>query len=123
MSSIISVSPAKLEALKSKIKEAFPESVTMADISQCIITSMSLVGQIEQISGHQKKDLVIDLVIYCCVTEGDNGPLESLEPVLKFVVPQIIDKLILVENGKLKFNSERVKSFFSKVVKSLSCCK
>ena len=109
------VSPEKLEALKSKIKEAFPESVTVSDISQCITTSMSLVGPIEQISGHQKKDLVIDLILYCC------EDLESLEPVLKFVVPQIIDKLILVEKGKLKFNSVRIKSFFGKVVKCMSC--
>jgi len=120
MSSTI-VSVEKLEALKSKIKEAFPEGVTDTDIVYCVVACMTMVGQIE-ISGQQKKDLVMDLVIHC-MTVNDVGPSDSSESTLKLIIPHMIDRLISVEQGKLRFNSQRLKSFFGNIISCMSCKK
>ena len=48
----------------------------------------------------QKKEMIVDILIYI-VDNTDAGALESLDPVIKQVIPGIIDALIIVENGAL----------------------
>jgi hypothetical protein len=64
---------------------------------------MGIVGQIENLSGTEKKQLVIDMLIR--KAEGN----EQLKNIILDIVPDIIDYLIDVENGDMVFN-QRIKN-------------
>jgi hypothetical protein len=99
------ISQDKLLTIKHDLRSAFPGDVHMTDLVKCVTKCMSLVGNIKELKGHDKKELVIYLV-KCVLEATDSGPLEFME----YIVPQIIDSLIEVEKGKLRFNP-RVKCF------------
>jgi hypothetical protein len=116
------VSDAEMKILKQKLKDSFPESVSMSDMIGCVTVCMTLAGSIKKISGESKKELVIELVLHA-MEVTDAGPLEVMEPLVIVMLPQLIDSLISVENGKIKFNPKFI-SFFSKLklkLKSLNC--
>ena len=69
-----------------------------------------MVGQIKKLSGVDKKQLVIDMLIYI-VNNTDSGVVEIMDPIIINAVPHIIDSLIEVEKGKLRFNPKISKNF------------
>lgn len=92
-----------IETLRKMAYDAFPDKVSYDGLVECVIKCMSMVGTISGLKGEQKKDLVIDLVVYVMS--------DDVEPFIKNVVPQMIDRLIMVEKGKLKFNHKTTKYF------------
>ena len=44
--------------------------------------------------------MIVDVLCYI-VDNTDAGALESLDDVIKKIIPSVIDTLIIVENGKL----------------------
>ena len=80
---------------------------------------MTDVGQYKKLSGNEKKNLVIDTVIYSIDTLFDELNIsthlskeswdERVREILKVLVPETIETLISVEKGQLKFN----RGFFS----------
>jgi len=93
----------------------FPEGVSLSNVSEMVIHAMKLVGEIKSLDGTAKKQLVIE-TIDAFVDKHDAGTYDDqIDKVVKFVVPKLIDQLIMVENGKLKFN----KNTFS----WMKCCK
>lgn len=111
------VNPLELEQLSKKIKEAFPDGVSFSNITDVVIDGMSMVGQIQNMAGESKKQLVIDMIIYL-INNTDSGPFEVFEPLVLNVVPNIIDSLIDVEKGKLRFNNKIKKG----IIKMFTCC-
>lgn len=108
----VKVTPEELETLSLKVIEAFPEGITVKSLTQAVIDCMSLVGQINDMKGADKKQLVIDLLIYI-LDKTDSGVFELVEPFLKEAIPELIDSLIDVEKGKIHFNP--------KIKKKLNC--
>ena len=103
----------ELVVLASKIIEAFPNGIALENITLAISECMTIVGQIQKLSGADKKQLVIDMLIYI-VKNTDSGLMEVMDPVIIYAVPDIIDYFIKVEKGKLRFNqtiSNRLKFF------------
>lgn len=103
-------------------------------ITTFIIPSlMKDVGRIENISGEDKKLLVIDTVIKLMDVTFDtvDQTLKSeimwdnyLHATIKYTLPAIIDMLIEVENGKIVFNKKSV-TWFNRLkswVKTHMCC-
>jgi hypothetical protein len=84
----------------------FPEGVSMSNVSEIVIHSMRLVGEIPTLDGNSKKQLVVETVD-AFVDLHDAGTYdEQIDGIVKFIVPKLIDQLILVENGKLKFKKK-----------------
>lgn len=105
----------KVERIVEILINDFPEGVTLSNISEMVTYAMKIVGKYPKMDGYQKKQLVID-AIQALADEHDAGKFnDQIDAVVKFVVPKLIDHLILVEKDKLKFN----KQAFS----WLNCCK
>ena len=93
----------EINQLQASVKDAFPEKVTYSEMIDCVVKCMSMVGVIKDLSGEQKKDLVIDLLIFA-MEETDSGAMEKYEHYFKEIIPKVIDFLISTENGKITFN-------------------
>ena len=81
------------------------KTISMANIISITTDLMSILGKINDLNGKEKKKLVIQL-LYILIEEFDAGSLEIFDPILKELVPIIIDNLISVEKGKIKFNKQ-----------------
>lgn len=108
----VNIKPEELETLTKKMLEAFPNGITIKSLTKSVLDGMSLVGQIQNMKGSDKKQLVIDTIIFI-LDKTDSGALELIEPFFKDAVPELIDSLIDVEKGKIRFNP--------KIKKKLSC--
>lgn len=102
-------------------------------ITLIIPSLMTDVGQIENMSGEDKKILVTDTVIKLMDITFDaiDKKLKSdikwdnyLHATIKYTLPTIIDILIGVENGKIVFNKKPVSRFnrIKSWVKAHMCC-
>jgi hypothetical protein len=108
----VKISAEELEVLGIKILEAFPEGLTTVTLFQAVSDSMVMVGQIKNMRGVDKKQLVIDMLHYI-LDKTDSGYLEAIEPFIKKSIPQVIDTLIDVEKGNLRFNPKMKKRMMS----------
>jgi len=84
--------------------EAFPNGIQLENIMDAVVISMGTAKNINNLTSEQKKDLICDILIYV-VDNTDSGALESLDPIIKKMIPTVIETLIKVEDGNLKINS------------------
>ena len=56
--------------------------------------------------------LIVDILMYV-IDNTDAGSLEVLDPILKKMIPGIIDNILQVENGKLVINKKTFKEKFA----------
>tara|TARA_B110000008_G_scaffold181664_1_gene180767 strand:+ start:1755 stop:2171 length:417 start_codon:yes stop_codon:yes gene_type:complete len=87
-----------------KLIEAFPSGVQLENIMDAVVIIMGTTKNINNLTSEQKKDLICDILIYV-VDNTDSGALESLDPIIKKMIPNVIDTIINIEDGKLKINS------------------
>ena len=99
----VKITPEELETLASTILKAFPSGLTIKSLTQSVITCMGIVGQFKNMKGADKKQLVIDMLIFI-LDKTDSGIFELIEPFIKEAIPDLIDELIDVEKGKIRFN-------------------
>ena len=81
-----------------KIMEVLPELIQFAD--KC-----------KKLSGHNKKDLVIKLLNIIIDKTDSPGDDEVLDPIMKRMVPTIIDTLIKVDKKQLKLRKIKCNCF------------
>ena len=87
-----------------KFNNSFNIQINIDNILDAVIELMKLVGKLKKIKGHDKKYIVTKLLLHI-VENTDSGRFdEVLDAILINIIPIAIDKLILVENNKLKFN-------------------
>ena len=77
----------------------FPDGVNLKNMSEATIKVLAKVSMYK-LNGEQKKDLVVDILEYV-VDNTDAGAFEFLDPVIKDMLPGLIDTLVMVEDGKL----------------------
>jgi hypothetical protein len=76
-----------------KINEKFPDGIDSSNFVDAVIYCMQEAGKIKTMNGKDKKALV--LINLTFVIEDES---------LKILIPFIIDKLISVENKKIRIN-------------------
>lgn len=114
----VKVSPDELKVLGETVLKQFPNGITLESLFEAVTSFMSIVGQIKNMRGADKKQLVIDTILF--VLDNTNaGALEIVEPVVKQMIPYAIDSLIDVEKGTMRFNP-KVKN---KLQSCFPCCK
>ena len=87
-----------------KIIEAFPTGIQLENIMDAVIIVMGTTNKIHKLTADQKKDFICDILIYV-VDNTDAGSLESLDPIIKKMIPNVIDTIVRVEGGNLHINS------------------
>ena len=87
-----------------KMIEAFPNGIQLENIMDAVIIVMGTTNKIHKLTADQKKDFICDILIYV-VDNTDAGSLESLDPIIKKMIPNVIDTILRVEGGNLHINS------------------
>ncbi len=67
---------------------------------------LKLVQNITTLKPEQKKDFICDVLCFV-VDNTDAGSLEFLDPVIKKLIPKMIDNILAAENGKLKITKPK----------------
>lgn len=104
-------SPIKVEDVKEmgkKIIEMFPNGIQLDNLVEATIITLKDVSKIYKLKAEHKIDLIVDILIYV-IDNTDAGSLEVLDPILKKMIPSIIDNLLQVEDGKLVINKKTFK--------------
>ena len=83
-----------------KVINTFPNGVSLKNITEVTMYVLKEITILYYLKPSQKKEMIVDILIYI-VDNTHAGDLESLDPVIKQVIPGIIDALIVVENGAL----------------------
>ena len=86
--------------ISQEVINVFPNGVNLENIIQVSIEVLKHITKLYYLKPEQKKEMIVDVLCYI-VDNTDAGALESLDPVIKQVIPGIIDALIIVENGAL----------------------
>ena len=81
--------------------DVFPHGVNLENIIQVSIEVLKHITALYYLKPAQKKEMIVDVLCYI-VDNTDSGALESLDDVIKKIIPSVIDTLIIDENGKLK---------------------
>lgn len=122
---IAPVDSLRVQQLRGRVAglEEFLESVrkqglTVMNILEVTEDLMHLAGTLEHTPGTEKKALVIAIVTELA-QEKTTGVGDLFDPLLGYIIPNLIDRLILVEKGKIKFNRKGVRESLSKLL----CCK
>ncbi len=96
--------------------DKFPNGIQIENLIEATMLILNKIRELYYLSPDKKKDLIIDILCYV-VDNTDAGALESMDPIIKKMIPSVIDAFIKIENGKLVV--DKPKSIIKKV---LSCC-
>jgi len=105
-------SPIKAEDVKEmgkKIIELFPNGVQLENLVEATIITLKEVSTLYKLKSEHKIDLIVDILTYV-IDNTDAGSLEILDPILKKMIPGIIDNILQVEDGKLVINKKTFKN-------------
>jgi hypothetical protein len=97
----------------------FPSGLNMNNMTEIIIESMKIVGAVKDMSGKEKKSLVIES-LFELFNQTDAGTYDKeIDLMLITTVPIIIDNLVSAENGDLTINPI-IKSCLTSCIPKLS---
>jgi hypothetical protein len=96
--------------------DKFPNGVQIENLIEATMLILNKIAELYYLSPDKKKNLIIDILCYV-VDNTDAGALESLDDIIKKMIPSVIDALIKVENGKLVI--DKPKSILKKIC---FCC-
>ena len=86
--------------ISQKVIDVFPHGVNLENIIDVSVEVLKHITALYYLKPSQKKEMIVDILCYI-VDNTDGGALESLDDVIKKIIPSVIDTLIIVENGKL----------------------
>ena len=89
-----------------KVIEQFPTGINLENLIESTMLILKLVQNITTLKPEQKKDFICDVLCFV-VDNTDAGSLEFLDPVIKKLIPKMIDNILAAENGKLKITKPK----------------
>ena len=105
--------------LKNELLAVFPNGIDHGNMMDVIVRAMRfLTLRKRKLTGQQKKKLIIDSLLVV-LDETDSGSLEVFEPLIKTMIPTVVDNLIDVEKGKIRLN-KKSRSCVNKL--TCGCC-
>ena len=110
----------KIEQMVNYIKSTIgSEKINATNIVIISTNLMLIVEQYKDLTGYQKKMLVLDAIKkYINENVSDVQERISLMIIVDMTLPQVLDTLVTAINGDIKFEKEKVISWFKKVF----CC-
>ena len=100
------IPPQKVQKIYEAVCEAFPEGISISNITKAVTSLMQIVGEIKAMRGSEKKAFVVDMLIHIIDTSPTGDTLDVLSPFVIHNVPLLVDSLIEVEKGRLVFNTK-----------------
>ena len=81
------------------------------------------VDTFKTLTGREKKNMIISMLNHIVdITDGP-GDDDILDPVIKRVIPSVIDLVLVVDNGKLRVNKKNLLfKIYRKLTGLFSCC-
>jgi hypothetical protein len=108
-----------IEHLYNYVKSVHTSKINPSNIIIIATEIIQIVEKYDNLTGVQKKMVVISVIKKLVNTQFDtNDDKKAMNLIIDLTLPTVIDNLISAINGDLKFNKEKVKSFFKK----LWCC-
>ena len=98
-----------------KIVKMFPNGVNLQNLIEATIIVLKEVSELYKLKPQHKIDLIVDILIYT-IDNTDAGSLEALDPILKQLIPGVIDNMLQVDEGKLVLHKKNI-------VEKYLCCK
>ena len=89
-----------------KVIEQFPTGINLENLIESTMLILKLVQNITTLKPEQKKDFICDVLCFV-VDNTEAGSLEFLDPVIKKLIPKMIDNILAAENGKLKITKPK----------------
>lgn len=96
--------------------EKFPSGIQIENLIDATMLILNKITELYYLSPDKKKDLIIDILCYV-VDNTDAGALESMDSIIKKMIPSVIDAFIKVENGKLVIDKPKCN-----IKKVFFCC-
>ena len=88
----------------------FPNGINLDNLMGATMKLLEEITDIYFLNAEEKKEFICDVLCYV-IDNTDAGALESLDEIIKKLIPTIIDNLILVEKGELKINKKLTKKW------------
>ena len=108
-----------LEHLYSYMKSVHNEKITPTNIIVIATELMQIVEKYKGLTGSQKKMLIVNVIKKIVNNQTDSDETRiALNTIIDLTLPVVIDNLVSAMNGEIKFNKEKVQSFFKKYI----CC-
>lgn len=108
-----------VEYLYYHLKSIHSEKITPANIVLLATETIQLVEKYKELTGHQKKTMVISVVKKLVNSQFDTEEdKRAMNLIIDLTLPTVVDNLVNAINGNLKFDREKAKSFFKKYF----CC-
>ena len=110
-------SPIKADDVKKvgkQIIEMFPNGIQLENLIEATMVILKEVTKIYKLKAQHKIDLIVDILLYV-IDNTDAGSLEVFDPILKKMIPGVIDNLLKVDEGNLVLHNKTLKE-------RLLCC-
>lgn len=108
-----------VEYLYNHLKSIHSEKITPSNIVYVATELIQLVEKYKELTGHQKKTMVLSVVKKLVNSQFDTeDDKKTMNMIIDLTLPTVVDNLINAINGNLKFDKEKIKSFF----KRFFCC-
>ena len=110
-------SPIKADDVKKvgrQIIEMFPNGIQLENLIEATMVILKEITKIYKLKAQHKIDLIVDILLYV-IDNTDAGSLEVFDPILKKMIPGVIDNLLKVDEGKLVLHNKTLKE-------RLLCC-
>lgn len=110
-------SPIKVDDVKKvgkQIIDMFPNGIQLDNLMEATMIILKEVSKIYKLKAQHKIDLIVDILLYV-IDNTDAGSLEVFDPILKKMIPGVIDNLLKVDEGKLVLHNKTLKE-------KLLCC-
>lgn len=98
------------------------EDFKIESIMKVVPTIVKHVQKYKSLTGQEKKTMIVSMLSHIVdITDGP-GDDDLWDPIIKRLIPHVIDTLVMVDKGKLKLNTKKsgLLRLFSKL---FSCCR
>lgn len=102
----VKISSEDVMIVAEKVMEKYPTGINMENLIESTVLIMNLVEKFNFLNAEQKKDFICDVLCFV-VDNTDAGSLEFLDPIIKKLIPKVIDNILEVKNEKLEIKKPK----------------
>ena len=102
----VKISPEDVMTVAEKVMEKYPTGINMENLIESTMIIMNLVEKLNFLNAEEKKDFICDVLCFV-VDNTDAGSLEFLDPIIKKLIPKVIDNILEAKNEKLEIKKPK----------------
>ena len=102
----VKISAEDIMTVAEKVMEKYPTGINMENLIESTMLILKLVTDYHFLESEQKKDFICDVLCFV-VDNTDAGSLEFLDPIIKKLIPKVIDNILEAKNEKLELKKPK----------------